>query len=60
MRCNIAILRVSETRWKGTGKIRSGNHTFIYSGGEVHKRGVDMLIDQATAKSIIGVLGSIR
>ena len=54
MRYNIAILGVSETRWKGTGKIITGNHTFIYSGGEVHERGVGMLIDQATSKFIIG------
>ena len=31
MRYNIAILGVSEIRWKGPGKIITGNHTFIYS-----------------------------
>ena len=54
MRYNITILGVSETRWKGTGKIITGNDTFIYSGAEVYERGVGMLIDQTTSKSIMG------
>ena len=54
VRCNINIMGVSEVRWKGAGKITTDKHTFVYSGGEVHERGVGMLIDQATAKYMMG------
>jgi hypothetical protein len=30
----VSILGVSEVRWKGHGKIRSGDYTVYYSGGE--------------------------
>ena len=54
MRYNINIMGVREVRWKRAGKIATDKHTFVYSGGEVHERGVGMLIDQATAKSMMG------
>ena len=55
VRYNINIMGVSKVRWKGAGNITTDKHTFVYSGGEVHERGVGMLMDQATAKSMMGV-----
>jgi len=54
MRYNTNILGVSEIRWKGAGKIITDKHTFVYSRGEIHERGVGMLIDQATAECMMG------
>ena len=53
VRCNVNIMGVSEVRRKGAGKITTDKHTFVYTGGEVLERGVCMLIDQATAKSMM-------
>ena len=38
VRYNINIMVVSEVKWKEAGKITTGKHTFVYSGGEVHER----------------------
>eukprot|EP00795_Rhopilema_esculentum_P002605 gene2605-804_t len=53
------MMGISERRWKGAGKITTDKHTFVYSGGDVHEKGVGMLIDQATAV-YDGVFGTIR
>lgn len=53
-RNQINILGLSEIRWTGTGKFSTDNYTVVYSGGDRHERGVGMLIDQSTAKSILG------
>lgn len=41
-------------RWAGAGKIRSGNYTIIYSGGEKHGGGGGMILDSETAKTTKG------
>ena len=53
-RYNINILGLSEVRWTGSGKTLTEAHTFIYSGGEKHERGVGMLIDKKTMESMTG------
>ena len=48
------LLGISEMRWKGSGKIIADNHTIIYSGGDTHEKGVGIILDEKTAKSING------
>ena len=38
-RLGINILGMSEVRWPGTGVLKKGGMTFVYSGGEGHKVG---------------------
>ena len=33
-RLNISIFGLSEVRWEGAGRIKSGKHNIIYSGGD--------------------------
>ena len=56
-RMKLNILGLSEVRWVGKGKIKTGNKTMIYSGGETHERGVGILLDETVAKSIKGFWG---
>ena len=51
---NLDILRISETRWKGSGKITKDKYTLIYSGGEDRSNGVGVMIKNTIAKSIVG------
>jgi len=53
-RNQINILGMSEIRWTGTGKLSTDNYTLMYSGSDKHERGVGLLIDHSTAKSILG------
>jgi hypothetical protein len=45
----IDILGVSETRWTGNGKYVLDDYTFVYSGGEQHEHGVDILMKKEVA-----------
>ena len=41
---DVSVLGVSEVRWKGQGKIRSGDYTVYYSGGERAERRVATVV----------------
>jgi hypothetical protein len=47
------VLGVSEVRWKGQCKIRSGNYTVYYSGGDRAKRGVAIVVHKSVVKSVV-------
>ena len=51
-RMNLNILGLAEVRWKGAGSIKIDSKTLIYSGGDVHERGVGILFDETTSKSL--------
>ena len=34
------VLGISESRWTGSGKMKDGDFTIVYSGGEKHQYGV--------------------
>lgn len=53
-RLQINILGLCEVRWTGAGRLTSGKHTIVYSGGSTHVYGVGMLFDRDTAKTILG------
>ena len=46
------ILGLCEIRWKGQGDIMSDEVRLIYSGGDENQRGVGIMIDKTTAKSV--------
>ncbi|GFN88270.1 craniofacial development protein 2 [Plakobranchus ocellatus] len=51
-RMNLNILGIAEVRWTGAGSIKLGSKTLIYSGEHTHERGVGILFDITTAKSL--------
>ncbi|GFO04846.1 craniofacial development protein 2 [Plakobranchus ocellatus] len=51
-RMKLNILGLSEVRWKGAGKITSGGHEIIYSGGTESEKGVGIIVDQTVTKAI--------
>ncbi|GFO36193.1 craniofacial development protein 2-like [Plakobranchus ocellatus] len=53
-RMKLNILGLSEVRWKGAGKITSGGHEIIYSGGTESEKGVGIIVDQRVTKAIKG------
>ncbi|GFS14369.1 CTD nuclear envelope phosphatase 1 homolog [Elysia marginata] len=53
-RLKINILGLSEVRWKGAGKITSGKHELIYSGGLESERGVGIVLHQKVRKAVKG------
>ncbi|GFN73976.1 RNA-directed DNA polymerase from mobile element jockey-like [Plakobranchus ocellatus] len=53
-RMKLNILGLSEVRWKGAGKITSGGHEIIYSGGTESEKGVGIIVDQTVTKAIKG------
>ena len=53
-RLKFNVLGLSEVRWKGAGSFITDNFTIIYSRGDQHERGVDMLLDKGTTKSVKG------
>ena len=55
-RLNVNILGISEMRWKGAGRIPTDKHELIYS-GSIHERGVGLILDKETSKSIKGYWG---
>ena len=48
------ILGIAETHWVEEGKIIKENHTMIYSGGEMHRKGVSILMKNNIARSMLG------
>ena len=56
-RLNVNILGISEMRWKGAGRITTDKHELIYPGGSIHERGVKLILDKETSKSIKGYWG---
>ncbi|GFN90825.1 craniofacial development protein 2-like protein [Plakobranchus ocellatus] len=53
-RMKLNILGLSEVRWKGAGKITSGGHEIIYSGGTESEKEVGIIVDQTVTKAIKG------
>ncbi|GFN97051.1 craniofacial development protein 2-like [Plakobranchus ocellatus] len=53
-RMKLNILGLSEVRWKGAGKITSGGHEIIYSGGTESDKGVGIIVDQTDPLIIMG------
>ncbi|GFO35620.1 craniofacial development protein 2 [Plakobranchus ocellatus] len=53
-RMKLNILGLSEVRWKGAGKITSGGHEIIYSGGTESEKGICIIVDQTASKAIKG------
>ncbi|GFO43632.1 LOW QUALITY PROTEIN: craniofacial development protein 2-like [Plakobranchus ocellatus] len=53
-RMKLNILGLSEVRWKRAGKITSGGHEIIYSGGTESENGVGIIVDQTASKAIKG------
>ncbi|GFN96982.1 craniofacial development protein 2-like protein [Plakobranchus ocellatus] len=51
-RMKLNILGLSEVRWKGAGKIISGGHEIIYSGGTESEKGIGIIVDQTAYKAI--------
>ncbi|GFO50452.1 craniofacial development protein 2 [Plakobranchus ocellatus] len=51
-RMKLNILGLAEVRRKGAGSMKLGRKTLIYSGGHTHERGVGILFDVTTAKSL--------
>ncbi len=49
----IDILGLSEVRWKGAGKIKDEDTTFIYSGGDSHSRGVGLVLSKEVAGALL-------
>ena len=53
-RLNISILGLSEVRWKGADRIKSGKHNIIYSGGDKREQGVGIILNEAISTPIEG------
>ena len=51
---DIDTMGVAETHWNGDGIIYKEDHIFIYSGGEEHKHGVDILLKKRMQKFVMG------
>jgi len=53
-RLQLNVLGLCEVRWTGAGSFRTDNFTLFYSGGDQHERGVGILLDKETSKSVKG------
>ena len=53
-RMNLNILGMAEVRWIRTEIYTSSNKTIIYSGAQVHFRGVSIVFDKESSKAIRG------
>nr|XP_027207168.1 craniofacial development protein 2-like [Penaeus vannamei] len=53
-RLDISVLGLCEVRWKEAGMFRKNDSTMIYSGGNEHQRGVGMILNKQTSKSLLG------
>ncbi len=51
-RLKLNVLVLSEVRWKGAGSFSTDKYTIFYSGGDQHERGVGILVDNETSKSV--------
>lgn len=47
------IFGTSETRWEGNGKMLSDAATILYSGGRTHEKGVEIMLHNITAKTLL-------
>ena len=50
----IDILGLAETRWTNSGKFRKEGRTMVYSGGQEHRKGVGIIMNNNIAKAFIG------
>ena len=48
----VFVLGVSEVRWTRQGKIRSGDYTVYYSGGEWDERGVAIVVHKSVVRIV--------
>jgi hypothetical protein len=53
-RLQVNVLGLSEVRWMGAGSFTTDNFTLFYSGGDQHERGVGILLNKETFKSVKG------
>ncbi|XP_037783690.1 craniofacial development protein 2-like [Penaeus monodon] len=53
-RLKVNILGICETRWTGSGEFNSDNFRVLYLGGVKHERGVAMILDRESTKSLLG------
>ena len=53
-RLKMNVLGISEMRWPGSGKLCSGEHVVVFSGGLKHEHGVGMILDEEREKSLLG------
>ena len=51
---NFDILGISETRWTDNGEVTNDGHVLVYSGGDEHRNGVEILMKQRIAASMMG------
>ena len=51
-RLELNILGLAEVRWKGAGTIKVDKKTLVYSGGNTHERGIGIMFDEITARSL--------
>src|ERR1051325_5164081 len=54
-RADINVMGLCEVRWKGNGDFVSEGVRVMYSGGEESQRGVAIMVDEETARSIVKV-----
>jgi hypothetical protein len=50
----VNVLGISEVRWTGPGSFPTYNFNLFYFGGDQHERGVGILLDKETSKSVKG------
>ncbi|XP_012941986.1 craniofacial development protein 2, partial [Aplysia californica] len=55
-RMNVNIMGLCEVRWTGAGRILSDSNNIIYSRGDKHERGVAVILDMPTSKTLKGYL----
>ncbi|GFS13844.1 craniofacial development protein 2 [Elysia marginata] len=53
-RIKVAILGLAEVRWKGADMITSDGYKMVFSGGNLHERGVGIMLTPNIAKSLKG------
>jgi nitrogen regulatory protein PII len=49
----VSVLGVSEVRWKGHGKIKSGNFTMYYFGSERAENNVAIVVHKIVVRSVL-------
>ncbi|GFS10280.1 craniofacial development protein 2-like [Elysia marginata] len=53
-RMKVDILGLAEVRWKGADMITSDGYKMVFSGGNLHERGVGIMLTPNIAKSLKG------
>lgn len=51
-RLKVNIMALSEVRWNGAGTLRTDEQQTIYSGKAIHSKGVGIVLDSDTAKTL--------